>query len=68
VSVLSHEAKALLKFTHEQVISSFSAGKQLVVLVRWFPKWAVRNSPQGGGEAEMGDWGVVNQKWAAGGR
>jgi len=23
---------------------------------------------QGGGEAEMGDWGAVKQKWAVGGR
>jgi len=35
-------------------------------LVQWFPKWAVL--PPEGGEAEMGDWGTVKQKWAVGGR
>ena len=34
-------------------------------LDQWFLKWAV--PPPGGGEAEMGDWWALKQKWGVGG-
>jgi len=42
-------------------------------LYQWLPKWALpppwrQWKTWGGGEAEMGDWGAVKQKWAVQGQ